>query len=183
MEPIRRKRPQTFVNLLAFLALAAFLGLVMASSTLANQPSEPKRLTNVKGGDCVACHGQAQVMPEGHDDTKDMTYDDCLACHDGETTGSLRTKMPLGHLHHLQGVSCQDCHGDSGEYDYLETADCLACHESAEAVAKLTEGHAEENPHNSPHYGMDLDCELCHHAHEESENYCAQCHDWALVVP
>jgi cytochrome c oxidase cbb3-type subunit 3 len=32
------------------------------------------------------------------------------------------------------------------------------------------------NPHTSPHYGTELDCNLCHRQHAKSENYCAQCH-------
>ncbi|MBW2098891.1 MAG: cytochrome c3 family protein [Deltaproteobacteria bacterium] len=34
----------------------------------------------------------------------------------------------------------------------------------------------DPNPHNSPHYGADLDCNFCHHQHSKSENFCAQCH-------
>ncbi|HSD42833.1 MAG TPA: cytochrome c3 family protein [Burkholderiales bacterium] len=46
-------------------------------------------------------------------------------------------------------------------------------------------GSAElKNPHNSPHYGRDADCNLCHHQHAKSENYCAQYHEkWAFKVP
>ncbi|WP_081454058.1 cytochrome c3 family protein [Sutterella wadsworthensis] len=34
-----------------------------------------------------------------------------------------------------------------------------------------------------PHYGIQLDCVNCHHGHEESEDYCAQCHNFGFNVP
>jgi hypothetical protein len=39
------------------------------------------------------------------------------------------------------------------------------------------------NPHTSPHYGTDLDCNLCHHQHAASEDYCAYCHDYDFKTP
>jgi hypothetical protein len=28
-----------------------------------------------------------------------------------------------------------------------------------------------------------MECRLCHQMHEESEDYCAQCHSWGWEVP
>ena len=64
----------------------------------------------------------------------------------------------------------------------LSPDECLSCHGCRNDIAGRTD-HLELNPHNSPHYGMDLDCELCHHLHQKSEDYCAQCHDADHVVP
>jgi len=44
-------------------------------------------------------------------------------------------------------------------------------------------GVKPSNPHTSPHYGMSLDCNLCHHQHAKSENYCSQCHKFDFKVP
>jgi hypothetical protein len=30
---------------------------------------------------------------------------------------------------------------------------------------------------------VELDCDLCHHVHEESEIYCNRCHAYNFVVP
>jgi hypothetical protein len=64
----------------------------------------------------------------------------------------------------------------------VSSKDCLSCHESIEALAAAT-AKLKPNPHDSPHYGKELDCELCHHEHSLSENFCAQCHDSSLTVP
>jgi len=78
-------------------------------------------------------------------------------------------------------LSCDECHQESN-FKVPTTQDCFSCHGSCEEVAEATEG-LDPNPHNSPHYGPELDCELCHHEHAESENFCAQCHEWELRVP
>ncbi|MFP4037150.1 MAG: cytochrome c3 family protein, partial [Desulfobacteraceae bacterium] len=33
------------------------------------------------------------------------------------------------------------------------------------------------------HYGPELDCDLCHHIHDESENFCNECHSYEFVIP
>jgi len=78
-------------------------------------------------------------------------------------------------------ISCADCHL-TGNPKPLGTEDCLACHGSFEEIAGGT-AKLDPNPHNSPHYGPELDCDLCHHEHSRSENFCAQCHEWELIVP
>lgn len=150
----------------------------------ATQGGSPKQLKSADAGDCAACHGPARLLPKDHPATKGQAMKDCDKCHDGKKASRLWGKLPLSHLHQLQEVSCGDCHG-SGQAQPLEMDKCLECHQSGEEVAKLTvpQNKVQHNPHESPHYGTELDCVLCHHAHAKSENYCAQCHDEKRVVP
>jgi len=78
-------------------------------------------------------------------------------------------------------LSCRDCHEDEAPRP-LSSKQCLSCHGSLEGVAR-TNKDLNPDPHNSPHYGTNLDCALCHHEHSKSENFCAQCHEWDLLVP
>lgn len=78
-------------------------------------------------------------------------------------------------------LGCIDCHLTATPKP-LKTKLCLSCHGSLEEVAETTK-NLDPDPHNSPHYGSELDCDLCHHEHSVSENFCAQCHEWKLVVP
>ena len=155
-----------------------------ARDSSAVQGSAPKQLENAGAGDCAACHGPALVLPKVHSTTKGRDLGQCRECHNGKKATVLLGKLPLSHMHALEGVSCADCHG-SGDKCAVGTEKCLECHESGEAVAKLTapKDKVHNNPHDSPHYGTDLDCEMCHHAHAKSENYCSQCHDKIRVVP
>jgi hypothetical protein len=50
-------------------------------------------------------------------------------------------------------------------------------------VSEKTSKMKPTNPHNSPHYGKKADCNLCHHQHEASENYCSTCHKFEFKVP
>jgi len=87
--------------------------------------------------------------------------------------------------HHQDGeVSCVDCHGVATPDEAAPVEACLECHGSYEDLAEATfTGEHSPNPHESPHYGNDQDCGLCHYEHEESENMCGDCHEWAPVVP
>jgi len=160
----------------------ALFGLLAGAPLAADQTSsQAKRLETAAPGDCAACHADQKVLPAEHVQTRDMAGDKCLECHKpGET--SLRAKMPLSHGHQLNGVGCADCHADPTAAKPVGTEKCLSCHGSAAQMAKAT-AKLDPNPHDSPHYGPDLDCELCHHQHARSENFCAQCHDWKLIVP
>ena len=79
--------------------------------------------------------------------------------------------------HVAAGLKCSDCH-ETKTPESLKTEQCLSCHGSFEEVAEATKKLVPD-PHNSPHYGSELDCDLCHHEHSKSENFCAQC----LLVP
>lgn len=141
----------------------------------------PKLNPAAKGGDCAACHGEEKVLPDNHMDTKAMDWKGCSMCHQGEK--SLAGKLPGMHHHELAGIGCTECHGKTDKPEPLAMEKCIACHGSTEKLAEKTKDIKPHNPHDSPHYGTDLDCTLCHHQHKKSENYCAQCHDFNFVVP
>lgn len=84
--------------------------------------------------------------------------------------------------HQDKGVACAQCHGDGNDFAAVEKETCTGCHNLDQLVAK-TAGMKPANPHTSPHYGPEADCNLCHHQHEESEDYCAQCHSFGFKVP
>lgn len=156
---------------------AAIIVLCFANAGLAG----PKWLETAKPGDCKVCHGTQKVLPEKHKDTAKMTASECGECHK-PGAGSLRTKLPLAHLHLLNDMTCRDCHDAKGAPQAITAEQCLACHGSYDEVALKTAG-SDPDPHNSPHYGKEQDCDLCHHQHEASENFCSQCHEWKLSVP
>ena len=142
----------------------------------------PKRLATAKPGDCAACHGTQKVLPADHKSTKAMTYQGCLECHDKKGGMTLWTKMPLAHMHQLAGVNCQKCHGKTKKPEEVPMSKCVTCH-NVDKVAEKTASVKPQNPHESVHYGRNLDCNLCHREHGKSENYCAQCHSFKFVVP
>lgn len=143
----------------------------------------PKRAAKAKPGDCAACHGAEKVLSAEHAPTIDMAYDGCLECHAKASKESLRTKIPSGHIHQLRGITCEKCHGKAKKQEALKMKQCVACHGDTEKLAEKTAGMKPTNPHTSPHYGTTLDCNTCHHQHEKSENFCAQCHKFDFVVP
>ncbi len=146
------------------------------------EPSQKvRRPENVPIGDCKACHEAAVPRPADHKETKDMELADCTSCH-AKGTREFWTKLPLGHIHGLNGVGCRECHEATGDPKPVETKKCLGCHGGIEKVAALT-AKLDPDPHKSPHYGTELDCELCHHQHAKSDNFCSQCHSWELRVP
>ncbi|MBN2126560.1 MAG: cytochrome c3 family protein [Deltaproteobacteria bacterium] len=160
--------------------LALFLVLAHAAGWSGQTEGVPRR-EGVEPGNCAGCHGTGQVLPADHGDIRGMGSAECAECHTEGAT-SLRTRIPLGHIHQLNGVSCRDCHGDLKTLGPVATQGCLACHESAEKMAEAT-AKLDPNPHTSPHYGTTLDCDLCHKQHRKSENFCSQCHEWKLRVP
>jgi Cytochrome c3 len=88
----------------------------------------------------------------------------------------------LAHVHQTKGLNCAACHADPKNPEPVEADTCMRCH-NPEKVAAATEKMAPANPHNSPHYGKQADCNLCHHQHEKSEDYCAKCHKFNFNVP
>jgi hypothetical protein len=172
---IMRIKRNKFV-ILFFVLLLLFISFV--SGTLA----APKKVTTARAGDCKACHGSEMVLPGDHAGTNTMNYAGCVACHPKTGKGSLRTKMPSSHAHNLAGVTCEKCHGKGKKPKPLEMKQCITCHDPGKLVEK-TAKVKPENPHTSPHYGNSLDCNLCHHQHEKSENYCNQCHKFDFIVP
>lgn len=89
----------------------------------------------------------------------------------------------LADQHVKAGVTCQTCHGkDLKNVQVPETGLCVGCHNVDELV-KRTQNLKPTNPHMSPHYGKTLDCTNCHYMHSDSEDYCAQCHQFNFKVP
>ncbi|WP_376711935.1 cytochrome c3 family protein [Shewanella profunda] len=83
-------------------------------------------------------------------------------------------------LHHKEaGLKCNSCHINK-PFDSVEMEQCLTCHKLPE---KKTDYHGAPDKHDSPHYGITLECENCHREHSESEDYCANCHDFNFKVP
>lgn len=143
----------------------------------------PLRDAAAAAGDCAACHKDAAALPARHKATKAMKLADCVGCHEKNTEDTLVGKMPGSHVHALGGVGCADCHGKgTAKPQAVEMARCLSCHGSGDKVAALT-AKMKQNPHTSPHYGTELDCNVCHRQHEKSEDYCAECHRFGFKVP
>jgi len=162
--------------------LLAFIAFIWCGIHYSTGYSEPKKVDNVRPGECAACHGDQRILPSGHVKTEEMTYKDCLVCHqkrgDANKPGSLRGKLTISHLHGLAHIDCSECHGKERPIVAPEGQKCLDCHADYRTVPTDKE---LSNPHQS-HMG-DLDCLLCHHAHMKSENFCAQCHWWKYRVP
>ena len=143
--------------------------------------AETKMLERVEPGDCATYHANVKILPIDHVKIKSMTSTECVECHKKGAT-SLRTKIPLSHIHQLSGVACCDCYEKPKSAESLTTEKCLSCHGSYNEVAEGT-AKLDPNPHNSPHYGKELDCDLCHNQHSKSEDFCSQCHMWGFAVP
>ena len=86
--------------------------------------------------------------------------------------------------HMAKGLTCEMCHGkgNPAELDPPDIKKCTQCHPTSMLTAK-TKNVKPHNPHVSPHYQDQLECTNCHHMHEASENFCAQCHDFKFKVP
>mgnify|MGYP003810209681 CR=1 FL=1 len=179
MKTDRRTNRRSALKLPILMALL----LVFAATSGVSVLAAPKKLTTARAGDCAACHGAAKVLPDGHAPTADMNAEACMGCHQKGSPLALYKKMPLAHFHQLRGVTCQKCHADLNAPQALSTEQCLACHGSFEKVAAKTANVKPHNPHSSPHGSTYTACDLCHHQHAKSENFCGQCHDFKYVVP
>ena len=91
--------------------------------------------------------------------------------------------LPLGaDLHKGNGVSCADCHGKATKRTFVEAEKCLSCHGPATALAEKTAAVKPENPHASPHWGAQMECNVCHRQHEKPVDWCAHCHNYGALV-
>jgi formate-dependent nitrite reductase cytochrome c552 subunit len=151
-------------------------------------------------GECYQCHKVHRESP-GIDYCYECHHDaiflKCSECHKEWHGADL-----LGQAHAEVDVTCLDCHEPTIQQQLQEgiqvaTQDyqaafaaerefpkesCLSCHEhgSYEEIAQRTE-ELELNPHDS-HYG-EMECSICHRAHEASEEVCAYCHDPIATGP
>ena len=90
----------------------------------------------------------------------------------------------LGKLHAGQGIDCAQCHEDVKNPEPVSMEKCLSCHGETAQLAEKTANVKPHNPHENRHYGTEADCNLCHHQHKKSENFCLPCHQrFAFVVP
>lgn len=160
--------------LLSGALIMAFSGIVAAQAPLPHS-DDP--------GDCATCHRDVQMLPDGHVPTAGMRLEDCVACHAPATPLDLHPVMPLDHFHMLAGVTCQTCHEDADPPMQMSSDQCLACHGPLEDLAERTAETQPTNPHGTPHGPPYAACDLCHRVHTESENFCAQCHDFDFTVP
>lgn len=84
----------------------------------------------------------------------------------------------LASLHGKKDVTCSGCHGDAlpAKGDTVENRRCFECHGSAEKLVERTapRDFPDRNPHLS-HLG-EINCTVCHRAHEASAVYCLDCH-------
>ena len=161
-------------------AMLCAAGIVLAFAAASGMPVLAQ---NDDPGDCAACHGEEQVLSPGHVPTVGMKTEACVTCHQPGTPLALLSAIPLDHRHMLGGVTCRGCHGDTEPPGFLTTSQCLACHGPLEELAGRTADTRPSNPHSTPHGPTFAECDLCHHAHAEPENFCAQCHDFHYVVP
>ena len=177
----RKSRHQTLRRIGLVSCRFAVIGLIWLFAPPAPAWPETKRDKTAAPGDCGACHTQARVLPEGHPATSQMTMDGCKECHDQDGV-QLKGKLPGSHVHHLAGTACGDCHENIDDPKAVPTKKCFVCHGPPQKVVEMTAA-IKPNPHNSPHYGPELDCDLCHHLHKKSENFCNECHSYEFVIP
>lgn len=97
------------------------------------------------------------------------------AAHAATAAGT--TEAGLGKLHAARGVKCAACHGNVKKPQPVPMEKCLSCHGDTKALAEKTASVKPTNPHESRHYGTEADCNLCHHQHRKSENFCLDCHN------
>jgi hypothetical protein len=82
--------------------------------------------------------------------------------------------------HVAVGLNCAACHSESPPAKQPDTAVCVKCHGTNAQMAAKTASD-QPNPHAS-HLG-DIPCTSCHHIHQASVLYCAQCHNFDLNTP
>lgn len=147
---------------LMILLLLILVGTVTAAASL--KASE-------KPSFCASCHiikphyqswesGPLLAAKHGNKDVK------CLDCH----SRTLPEKMEEG-FKYVTG-QYQDPLKE-GEFSKQE---CLKCHQKDQQKMIEATNFDHGNPHDS-HLG-DVDCNLCHKMHRQSEVYCVQCHDF-----
>jgi hypothetical protein len=172
-----RKKNLAVLSALAVLVLALpFFALVPDGE------SAPKNLPTARPDNCAACHGTQKVLTGDHPAVKGMKYGDCAGCHQKASPQQLEGKLPASHIHQLSGVTCAKCHKSIRKPEPVAMKQCVTCHDPDKLMEKTAQVKPS-NPHTSPHYGTTLDCNVCHHQHAKSENFCLQCHKFDFVVP
>lgn len=91
---------------------------------------------------------------------------------------SLAVGAGMADAHQRAGLQCTVCHAKQGVAPAEAT--CTGCHNPAD-LQKKTAKMMPTNPHVSPHY--ELTCTNCHKGHQQSVDFCAQCHKFGFKVP
>jgi hypothetical protein len=86
----------------------------------------------------------------------------------------------LADKHKAASISCEGCHIENPPKGLVPTGVCTKCHGDQTKLAARTQ-KVIPNPHAS--HLENVKCELCHHAHKPSENYCSNCHEFSYKVP
>lgn len=90
----------------------------------------------------------------------------------------------LAKLHASKGITCAQCHENVKKPEAVPMLKCVGCHGPTEKLAAKTAHVKPLNPHENRHYGTEADCNLCHHQHKKSVNFCLPCHQrFDFVVP
>jgi len=129
------------------------------------------------GGDCWSCHEMASETSLGligvGDFSVETTEADAAALAD--YFASWASSELSDRAHAEASVTCALCHGTPVPTEIATDETCMACHgDYWSDLSELTE-EIEPNPHQISHVGP-LYCTECHGAHQESKNYCSDCH-------
>lgn len=164
--------------------ISATLLFCIMTTVAFSQPcmADQSEQSKYRGGECAGCHGHDKKLPQTHPDTKTMNLQSCKKCHT-KANRDIRGKLPGSHFHLLANITCEQCHGKVDKPKVPSIEQCIACHGSMTKLAEKTKSVKPRNPHTSPHYGTELDCNFCHHQHTRSENYCLQCHTYGFRTP
>ena len=101
----------------------------------------------------------------------------------GMAASSIYAAENLGKKHAGMGITCAQCHGEVKKKQAVPMIICLNCHDTKKLAEKTAQAKPN-NPHQNRHYGTEGDCNLCHHQHKKSENFCLPCHArFKFVVP
>lgn len=85
-------------------------------------------------------------------------------------------------MHQQRGVGCADCHG-KGKQTFVTADRCLSCHGPLDTLVQKTSTVRPINPHESPHWGRGMECNVCHRQHEPTINWCSHCHSVDAKAP
>ena len=75
---------------------------------------------------------------------------------------------------------CAACHSETPPAKAPDNAACTKCHGSYADIAAKSAA-ITPNPHAS--HLREIPCTSCHHVHQASTTYCAQCHAFDLNTP
>lgn len=175
-------------------------------SLAAKLPTDHPQVQETDLNGCLSCHSEeGEVVSlewsvHFHHFLSDKFTNSCGSCHESSESDNFRLTGTKGRAikiafkraedmqpyfkswaksdlldqgHAKEKVSCGDCHESFFPEERASEENCLNCHESYLSVAEKTK-NLKPNPHDS-HLG-DIRCTLCHKAHEESVDYCAECH-------